>query len=425
MNANQRRYTRLFREHALSRINNMSLAFLVQARYRRSAVRESIRRLTDRHELLRAQISSCGDDMFTLLDQNEDALEIRFVEGFSPAGLEAAAAMITTQTHLSEESRPGRNLIRFFVLEGGETEWVLIVCASHIIMDGVSVRIVLKEFCLIYESIVNKTQLYLQDTRASHSDMVAQERHQITNAERPMETLAQSLSPIISSRTNIKDIGFSPTARARCPLDDTLWRQLSQISKRIGVRSSVPYLAAFLQSEWDMGRKDVLVKTVRAERGRLSDSGLVDNFIDLSILDFRAINNVAFEAYLLDVNKVVNAAGESKAMYWPLCERHFPCYYTHPYGIIDCEFSMLIAEGNKWVDSNAISLTRIDGAVQNTSTWAQYSRCLQVRPTRDGEGSLFLLYNTCVIEPAEAEAQIAAILKVLEDLAAAAAFTPD
>lgn len=414
MNANQLRYSTLFAAEPATRINNITIPFSIDGPFDLEAVRFAATCLLSRHNLLRSVLPESLEPAFDVVDVDDAAAaSIRVLKG-SGEILERLTRA-AEQLHLREESLPRKELFRFAVLPPAGESWGLILSASHLISDGVSIRLLVREFGTLYEGQLRNTPVTLSPAENSHDAVVSYEATDIRKNADCSSELARSIRPFVDRNSSILRTTFSPASRISAPMPADLWRSISDTAKGRGLRLSTPFLAALIGVDASGECSESLVKIVRADRPP-DFAKLVSNFIDLALV-FWAGDRPLNTSGLRRLNSLMNQSLSKPVRYWPMCREHFPTYYHSPYGVSPTELSILLPEGEFWYDGELVKLRRDQQTAQNLSTWAQSEICLQVQPNRDGDGRIHLLYNKDRICSRTAADQLQMIVDSMKDFA--------
>jgi amino acid adenylation domain-containing protein len=182
-----------------SAVYNVPLALRIEGQLNRKALQWALQEIVNRHEVLRTRFPQQGG---VPVQQIEAEVEIRIEEidlaGMDKAGREeAAAGKAGEEAGISFDLAQGP-LVRVKLVRLGEEDHVLLVTMHHIVSDGWSTGIMLKEFSHLYEAGCRGEESGLPELPVQYADFSIWQREWLRGAvlERELEYWKQRLGGV-------------------------------------------------------------------------------------------------------------------------------------------------------------------------------------------------------------------------------------
>jgi amino acid adenylation domain-containing protein len=203
-------------------------------------------------------------------------------------------------------------LLRANLLRLGETEHVLLLTIHHIISDGWSVGVFVRELAALYEAYAAGRHSPLRELSIQYADFAGWQRSWL-QGERLEEQLSYWRAQLAGAPPLLK----LPTDRPRPPLQsykgahqtllisESLTRSLKDLSRREGATLFMPLLAVFSTLLYRYsGQRDILVGTPIANRNRAETESLIGFFVNTLILRTRFSEQMTFRELLVQVREM-------------------------------------------------------------------------------------------------------------------------
>ncbi|WP_224362171.1 non-ribosomal peptide synthetase [Hyalangium versicolor] len=300
-----------------SAIYNIPLAIRLKGALDTAVLARSLAELVRRHESLRTTFVSNPEGpvqvLSTAIGLPLDEVDLRSVP--------STQRQQTTERLLSEEAnRPfdlARGpLLRSTLLRLAEREHLLLLTMHHIVSDGWSTSILVRELAALYSAYTAGHPSPLAEPPVQYADYAVWQRsrlkgpalekllgywqRELAGAHRALELPTDHPRPPIQ--------GFRGTSRTAV-LPRELWEGIKALSQREGVTPFMTLLAAFqLQLSRYSGQDDICVGTPVAGRSRPELEGVVGFFANTLVLRSRLSKRATFRELLAQVRETALGA---------------------------------------------------------------------------------------------------------------------
>src|SRR5690349_3836584 len=202
-------------------------------------------------------------------------------------------------------------LLRANLLRLSEAEHVLLLTMHHIISDGWSMGVFVRELAALYEAFVAGRPSPLLDLPIQYADFAVWQRDWLQG-----ERLKEQLSYWKAQLADAPPLLELPTDRPRPPvqsyngshetllLSETLTRSLNELSRRESATLFMTLLGAFSTLLYRYsGQRDVLVGTPIANRNRAETESLIGFFVNTLIMRTRFTEQLTFRELIGQVRE--------------------------------------------------------------------------------------------------------------------------
>ncbi|HEX8819773.1 MAG TPA: amino acid adenylation domain-containing protein, partial [Archangium sp.] len=387
-----------------------------------SALERSFQELVHRHESLRTTFRSTDTEAVQVIHP-ELSLPLSVVDLGSVPGAEHETQV---QRLAREETQSPFDLIRgpllrVKLLKLGETQHVLVLTMHHIVSDGWSMGVLIKEVAALYQAFASGQPSPLPGLPLQYADYASWQRQWLRD-----EALETQLAYWRQQLAQAPQVLELPTDRPRpavqtyrganhsVMLPAELSRAVTALGQREGATPFMVLLAAFqaLLSRYS-GQRDISVGSPIAGRTHADTEGLIGFFVNTLVLRTRLEGNPSFRELLGRVRQVALGA------------------YAHQ----DVPFEKLVEELKPQRSLSHSPLFQVMLTFQNTPTsridlpglalnslapeshTAKFDLTLALEDTTEGLAAT-LEYNTDLFEP-ETAARMLGHLRVLLEAATA------
>jgi len=291
---------------------NIPAAIRLKGALNTTALERSLNEILRRHEALRTTFAVVDDRPIQVINEVRDSrLTVIELRESSPEEREATAARLA-----SEEARRPFNLaegplLRVKLLQLAEDDQVLLITMHHIISDGWSIKILIREMGALYEAYADEREAALPELPLQYADFAAWQRGWLQG-----DVLEEQLSYWKRQLAGSPPLLELPTDRPR-PMFKTfhgadvlltfpkkLSEEITRLSRREGATLFMTLLAAFSTLLYRYtNQADILVGTPIANRNRAETESLIGFFINTLVLRARFSERLTFRALLRQVRE--------------------------------------------------------------------------------------------------------------------------
>ncbi|HET8798152.1 MAG TPA: amino acid adenylation domain-containing protein, partial [Thermoanaerobaculia bacterium] len=283
-----------------------------------AALRAALDRLIARHENLRTSFIAEGGVPYQRIAPEHCGFALAFEDlSALPGGeREAAVARLTVEEARAPFDLSTGPLVRGRLLRLGDEEHVLLVTQHHIVTDGWSIDIMVREFAALYEAFHNRQPDPLPPLHVQYADYAQWQREWLQGGE-----LSRQLEFWKSHLTGAPALIELPLDRPRpavqsyaggtvpLRLSPELTASLRELSRHNGVTPYMTLLAAWgaLLARLS-GQRDIVIGTPVANRQRREFENLIGFFVNMLAVRLRLDDQPAFASFLSAVKETALAA---------------------------------------------------------------------------------------------------------------------
>ncbi|MBZ5526060.1 MAG: amino acid adenylation domain-containing protein, partial [Acidobacteriia bacterium] len=301
---------------------NMPFAWRLSGNLDRQALQQSLNALAQRHEGLRTSFRLIdGDAILQIAGSVELPIRETDLRSLPAAEREAEArrlAHVEAATPFDLRYPP---LLRVGLLRLDEHEYVLMGAMHHVISDGWSVQIMLREISRFYEACIRDMQPALEELKIQYVDYAVWQRQWLQGEvlERQLQYWRQQLAGLepLDLPTDHARPAVMNQQGASVPflLPEELSDQIQELGRSAGTTLFMTLLAAWqtVLSKYS-GQRDIAVGTVVANRNRVEIEELIGFFVNTLVLRTQCQGNPDFVELLDHVRRVTLDAYQHQEM---------------------------------------------------------------------------------------------------------------
>jgi len=291
---------------------NIPLAYRIGGRLDQEALEGAFREITRRHESLRTRFVSRGGEPAQVVEEHARFAPARV--DLSHLALEAREAeleRLVRQEALGTFDLAGDPLIRVTLIRCGDEEHVLLLTMHHIVSDGWSMGVMMKEAILLYEASLHDLPSPLPPLPVQYADFALWQRRWLSGRVLELQMAywkeqlrdAPALLPLPYDRPRPPVQSFRGGVRSRTVVPGTLYR-LRTLSDRSGATLFMTVLSAFavLMSRYS-GEEDLLIGSPVANRTQAEIENLIGFFVNTLVLRQDLSQNCTFRELLAATRK--------------------------------------------------------------------------------------------------------------------------
>lgn len=299
---------------------NIPLAFQVRGPLDSAALNKSIQILMQRHEALRTTFATKADVPVQMIQPVPDAplqvIDLRDLRATSEAERDQQAATILKEEAQRPFDLQQGPLLRATLVQVDEQNYRLLLNVHHIVFDGWSEGLLLKELATCYEALTAGQPVDLPELPVQYVDFSVWQRQWLQGDFRDalehywQEQLRGDIQALrLPSDRPRPALPTRQSADYLFTLPDSLTQKLKQVARQHRVTLFPFLLAAFqvLLTHYT-AQEDILVCTPTANRNRSELRGLIGYFVNLLVLRTDLSGEPTFLEVLERVRQVTSGA---------------------------------------------------------------------------------------------------------------------
>jgi amino acid adenylation domain-containing protein len=289
---------------------NIPIAINLAGKLNEKAFAESLNEIIRRHEVLRTSfVVENGQPVVAIAEVVTFTLAVEVLE--SNARVEHIATEFAKQPFDLSHAP----LLRAKLLRLGETEYTLLITLHHIVADGWSIGILIRELAAIYEAFSQEKPSPLPKLPIQYVDFAYWQQQQVQqNIQVLLAYWKQQLKGKLPVLTLKADRARSPVqtfngAQAKLILPQYLTQALKNLSHQEGATLFMTLLAAFKTLLYRYtGQTDILVGSPIANRNRGEIETLIGCFVNILVLRSDLSGEPSFRELLARVRQIALGA---------------------------------------------------------------------------------------------------------------------
>ncbi|OJH34303.1 non-ribosomal peptide synthetase [Cystobacter ferrugineus] len=388
------------------------------------ALEGGLEELVARHEALRMRFRAEEGVPYAVLAQPQPVgLERVSLEAVAPQEQQAQVHQWMKREAQRPFSLEHGPLLRGVLLVLGPQEHVLLLTMHHIVSDGWSVGVLVKELSRAYKARVEGREVELEPLPVQYVDYAAWQQEWMKGAalqkqlgywRKQLEFVAPSLElPTDRPRPAVPSI-----QGGRCPvkLDKPLTQALGALSRQEGVTLFMTLLAGFQVLLYRYtGQGDIVVGSPIAGRTREEVEGLIGFFVNTLVLRTRVRGEESFRQVLGQVREVtLGAYAHQEVPFEKLVEQLQPERDLSRTPL----FQVMFVLQNAPRQQLRLAELELEEVVVDSGT-SKFDMTLQLEETQEGlEGAL--AYNSALFDRGTVERMVGHLRVLLEGVVAQA-----
>src|SRR6185503_543406 len=296
---------------------NIPVAVRLNGQIQVDALERTLKTIVERHEVLRTSFIQVDGEPWQVISPDATIeLPITSLEHLPPDDREAEAKRIAGKEATTPFDLASGQLLRAHLLRLSAGDHILLFNVHHIVSDGWSMSILVREVAALYASFVNGDDRPLPDLPVQYADFAHWQREwlqgevlasqlrywttQLADAPAALELPADRPRPATQT--------FHGASRA-VVLPSALTESLREVSNREGCTLFMTLLAAFqVMLRCYSGTDDVVVGTDVANRNRGETEGLIGFFVNQLVMRTDLSGDPSFREVLARVRETALGA---------------------------------------------------------------------------------------------------------------------
>ncbi|HEU4833564.1 MAG TPA: amino acid adenylation domain-containing protein [Pyrinomonadaceae bacterium] len=292
---------------------NVPLAVKLTGRLNKEALDQTLTEVIRRHEVLRTRFATVGGRAVQVIEEAEpvtlDAVDLSELEIDERDAL--VREWVEQEAAMPFDLSRGP-MLRVKLLRLGEQEHVVLLTMHHIVSDGWSVGVLIKEVGALYDAYAAGRESPLDELPVQYADFALWQRAYLQGEvlERQLDYWRRQLSdaptllrlPTDHARPEVRTFHGGVE---RFELDQELSEKLRELSRRESVTMFMLLVAAFklLLMKYS-GQHDIVVGADVANRNRAETENLIGFFVNMLVLRTNLSGNPTFNELLRRVREV-------------------------------------------------------------------------------------------------------------------------
>ncbi|MBW4477601.1 MAG: amino acid adenylation domain-containing protein [Tolypothrix brevis GSE-NOS-MK-07-07A] len=289
---------------------NIPIIIKFQGCFNLSALEESLNEIIKRHEVLRTSFAVIDEQPVQVINQAEPLnLVVEDLRELPERERERTAEVLTREFAQQPFDLSERSLLRAKFLQIDDKNYYLILTLHHIITDGWSIGVFIKELTVLYTAFSTAKPSPLAELPIQYGDFVNWQREWLNEQRiQPLfnywKQKLQGELPILNLPTDRPrpPVQTFKGAQAKLVFSQTLKKQLRDLSRQQGVTLFMTLLTAFKILLYRYtGQTDILVGSPIANRNKAEIESLIGFFINVLVLRTDLSGELSFQDLLMRV----------------------------------------------------------------------------------------------------------------------------
>jgi acyl carrier protein len=286
---------------------NMPVAVRLSGPLRVAALAAGLERIVARHEALRTRFESRGGRPLQVIEEEvRPALARVDLQGLPPDLREQEALAVCRREVARPFDLSRTPLLRPCLLCLEPEEWICLVVMHHIVSDGWSLGVFVRELAAAYAALSEGSELEGPELTLQYADFAVWQREWLRDAALQAELAywREQLAgappllelPLDRPRPAVQSVRG---ARQRFEIPAGLWQELERLARKSGATPYMVLLAAFAALLGrNAGQEDVVVGSPVAGRTRPETEGMIGLFVNTLALRVDLSGDPAFASLL-------------------------------------------------------------------------------------------------------------------------------
>ncbi|MEM7555656.1 MAG: amino acid adenylation domain-containing protein [Cyanobacteria bacterium P01_A01_bin.84] len=289
---------------------NIPIVINLKGSVNQAILQECLNEIVRRHEVLRTSFTLNDGQPVQVINQAEPlTLTVEDLRSLSESQRSRAIGCLTAEFIQEPFDLSSKSLIRAKFAQISDKDYHLIIVLHHIIADGWSIGIFIKELVGLYDTYYKNEVPQLPELPIQYRDFLNWQRKSI-DSERTQPLLTywkQKLQGELSVLNLPTDRPRSPVqtfkgAQAKLVLPQTLRKELKDLSRQQGVTLFMTLLTAFKILLYRYtGQTDIIVGSPIANRSRAEIEQLIGFFVNVLVLRTDISGKLSFQELLARV----------------------------------------------------------------------------------------------------------------------------
>ena len=269
-----------------SAVYNLPFALRIKGELNKNIFEKAIRHIINRHEILRTTFKQDGEKVRQAVSG-----QAKIALSFSDCPPDAINGFIQQAATKSFDLENGP-LGEISLVQTAPDAYVMVMVMHHIISDGWSMGILIREFTIIYQALMHNKTHQLPPLKVQYADFAAWQKKWL-RGERLQQQLAFWKKHLTSSPPVLELRGDKPRprqlsargAQTYTRIDNAVWIKLKELATKNGLTDFMMVLGLFYLLLHHYTRQDdICIGTPVANRNRAEIEPLIGFFVNTLVL---------------------------------------------------------------------------------------------------------------------------------------------
>ncbi|TCO54853.1 amino acid adenylation domain-containing protein [Actinocrispum wychmicini] len=293
---------------------NIPLGVRITGPFNRSAFSAALNEICDHHEILRARIMSvAGEPVQVFAEKSEIDMDFHDLAHLPRAAVERRTAELADRIAAKPFRLDRDPLLRAAVIRVAPDDHVLLTVVQHILLDGWSAALFVRDLCACYNTVVAGRRPVLDDLPVQYGDYAVWATEEQEPADRELEYWRGQLRGVqpleLPTDTPRPARRSGRGGKVRFEIPAPLPHALRELCRRYDATPFMAFLAAFqaLLSRYT-GQQDIAVGTLVSSRNRPELENVLGLFMNTVVLRGDVSGDPRFAEFLGRTREVTLAA---------------------------------------------------------------------------------------------------------------------
>ena len=292
---------------------NEQIALKLHGQLNIVALEQSLNKIIDRHEALRTNFHTINEQPVQVIaDSLTLSVPVVDLTELPESEREIACQQLATTEVAQPFDLASSPLIRACVVKLKELEYAFVLTVHHILVDGWSTGVLMRELATIYSALCNNLSPELPELPIQYADFAIWQRQWLQ--KEVLQTQLDYWKQLLKNAPTLLEL---PTDRPRpaiqnyrgavqyIELSNELSQAIANFSRQEGATLFMTLFAAYVTLLYRYtGSNDIVVGTPIANRDRLELEGLIGFFVNTLVLRTDLSGNPSFQQLLSRVRQV-------------------------------------------------------------------------------------------------------------------------
>lgn len=289
--------------------NNLYCLFRLKGPLDSDKLKAALVEIARRHKPLRASFHQNADVLSVKIwDEPNLNLQVFSLEQLDPSKREREALQKSLEIAEKPFDLAIASLARVTLFKLSGDDHMMMILADHMIADGWSYGLMLKELSALYSAGYDRWESLLPDLVPSYFDLSLSKRQELTEEKRAAALdfwsshLAHSPEPVLIPADKPRGVVQAKISSIHLDFENFLIEDLNETAKLNNATPFAVFISAIFLLLWKKtGKSDILIKSVSSGRGNSYSNSLIGIFTKVLLLRAKISPQDTIEDYIKSV----------------------------------------------------------------------------------------------------------------------------